>query len=195
MNLNYHKPKKTSVLTQNIKVSQNFLTSRSLLLRIVKRSTVTKADTVVEIGTGKGQLTGVLSERCGFLYTIEIDRRLYEHAREKHQNKKNIKFVCGDFLKYRLPKQGKYKVFANIPFNITTEIVMKLSREYNLPTEMWLVMEKGAAKRFMGVPCDNKYSLELKRRWHMDIVYYFRQEDFHPKPKVDSVLLHFKQRK
>lgn len=191
MNHRYNSQRKQPVFSQNIKTSQNFLTERRLLQRIIGCSTITKADQVIEIGTGKGHLAGVLAERCGFLYSIEIDRKLYERAKEKLNDRKNIKLICGDFLKYKLPRQGKYKVFANIPYNITTDIVMKLSREYNPPTEMWLVMEKGAAKRFMGLPCDNKYSLELKRRWNMKIVYYFRQEDFHPKPKVDSVLVHF----
>ena len=193
MNTKYNKS--AAVHGQNYKISQNFLTSRSLLMRIVDKSTITKADIVVEIGTGKGHLTKVLSERCGYLYTIEIDRKLCAHAAEKLNDKKNIKFICGDFLKYQLPKSGKYKVFANIPFYITTEIVMKLSREKNPPSEMWLIMEKGAAKRFMGSPYDNKSSLELKRKWNMNIVYYFRQDDFHPKPGVDSVLMHFRLKK
>lgn len=192
MNQKYNKHRNT--VSNNIKVTQNFLTAGRLLERIIRRSSITKADTVIEIGTGRGQLTAVLSERCGYLYTIEIDRKLYEHSKTKLADKKNIKFICGDFLKYRLPRQGRYKVFANIPFNITTEIVMKLSEAYHPPSEMWLVMEKGAAKRFMGVPYETKSSRELNLKWHMEIVYYFRQEDFHPKPKVDTVLLHFKRK-
>lgn len=194
MNHGYNKQGKQSVFLQNIKVSQNFLTERRLLQRIVRLSSITKSDTVIEIGTGKGHLTGVLAERCGVLYSVEIDRKLYARAKEKLHDKKNIKFVCGDFLRYKLPGRGKYKVFVNIPFNITTEIVMKLTKAYNPPVEMWLVMEKGAAKRFMGGSNENRSCGELQMKWNMKIVYYFRQEDFHPKPKVESVLLHFKRK-
>ena len=94
-------------------------------------------------------------------------------------------------MKYRLPNKGDYKVFANIPYNLTTKIVKKLTEDAHPPSEMWLVMEKGAAKRFMGMPKETKYSLLLKRRWKLEIIYYFSREDFHPKPSVDSVLLHF----
>jgi len=186
--------KRHAVYTQDLKVSQNFLTQRRLLQRIVGCSSITKADTVIEIGTGKGHLTEALAEKCGLLYSVELDRKLYEYSREKLSDKKNIRLICGDFLKYPLPRQGKYKVFANIPYNITTQIVVKLTKAYNPPAEMWLVMEKGAAKRFMGSPYDNNMSAWLKLKWNMKIVYYFRQDDFHPKPKIDSVLLYFRRK-
>ena len=70
-------------------------------------------------------------------------------------------------------------------------IVRKLTENANPPSEIWLVMEKGAAKRFLGVPVETKYSLSLKHKWKPSIVYFFKKEDFHPKPSVDSVLLHF----
>ncbi len=178
----------------NVTVSQNFLTSRRLLERIVRKSTITKADVVVEIGTGKGHLTKVLCERCRYLYSVEIDRKLYEYSKQKLAATENLKLICGDFLKYQLPRKGEYKVFANIPYNITTEIVMKCVNASNPPTEMWLVMEKGVAKRFMGIPDHNKKSADLKMRWALEIVYFFEREDFHPKPSVDSVLVHFRHK-
>lgn len=176
---------------QEISKSQNFLTSRRLLERIVRKSTISRHDTVLEIGAGKGHLTEALCRRAGYVYSVEIDRKLYERAKERLQDFSNIKIVCGDFMKYRLPNKGDYKVFANIPYSLTTKIVKKLTEDAHPPSEMWLVMEKGAAKRFMGMPAETKYSLLLKRRWKLEIIYYFSREDFHPKPSVDSVLLHF----
>ncbi len=179
---------------QEIAASQNFLTSRRLLERIVKRSNINREDIVVEIGTGKGHLTEVLCRRCKYLYSIEVDRKLYEHTKKKLADMDNLCLVCGDFLKYNLPQRGAYKVFANIPYYITTDIVRKLTETSNPPTEMWLVMEKGAAKRFMGVPVPNRYAKSLTSHWKLEIVYYFKREDFHPLPAVDSVLVHFSQR-
>ena len=176
---------------QAISKSQNFLTSRRLLERIVIKSTISRHDTVLEIGAGKGHLTEALCRKAGYVYSVEIDRKLYERAKERLQDFSNIKIVCGDFMKYRLPNKGDYKVFANIPYNLTTKIVKKLTEDAHPPSEMWLVMEKGAAKRFMGMPTETKYSLLLKHRWKLEIIYYFSREDFHPKPSVDSVLLHF----
>ncbi|MCI8337636.1 MAG: 23S rRNA (adenine(2058)-N(6))-methyltransferase Erm(Q) [Lachnospiraceae bacterium] len=187
---NRNKGRKSARL-QEIRGSQNFLTSRRLLERIVRKSTITEKDIVVEIGTGKGHLTEVLCRKAGFVYSVEIDRPLYERATQRLKSVNNVKLICGDFMKYGLPKRGNYKVFANIPFYLTTDIVRKLTEDSHPPSEIWLVMEKGAAKRFMGVPKETKYSLSLKRRWKLDIAYYFSREDFHPKPSVDSVLLHF----
>lgn len=179
MSRKYRRNRKKSAHLQEIYVSQNFLTSRRLLERIVRISTITKNDLVIEIGTGKGHLTEVLCRR----------------AKERLQKEDNLKIMCRDFMKYQLPSRINYKVFANIPYNITTGIVKKLTEDAHPPSEIWLVMEKGAAKRFLGVPKETKYSLLLKRRWDLEIVYYFSREDFHPKPSVDSVLLHFSQKK
>lgn len=190
MSKKYRKSRGKSARYQEIKGSQNFMTSRRLLERIVRKSTITKDDIVLEIGTGKGHLTDVLCRRAKYVYSVEIDRRLYERAEERLKNVRNVTLSYRDFMNYSLPK-GDYKVFANIPFYLTTQIVQKLTEDAHPPSEIWLVMERGAAKRFLGVPRETKYSLSLKRRWKLDIVYYFSREDFHPKPSVDSVLLHF----
>lgn len=187
--------KRNDSRSQKIYGSQNFLTSRRLLERIVRKSTITRDDIVLEIGSGKGHLTKVLCRKANFVYSIEIDRKLYEHAKERLKNASNLKIICKDFMKYHLPNKGNYKVFANIPYYLTTKIVRKLTEDAHPPSEIWLVMEKGASKRFLGIPTETKYSLALKLRWKLDIVYFFNKEDFHPKPSVDSVLLHFLRKK
>ncbi len=191
MSEKYKNNRKKESRLQKIYGSQNFLTSRRLLERIVRKSTITKNDIVIEIGTGKGHLAEVLCRKADYVCSIEIDKKLYEHTKERLKNVNNLKIIFGDFMKYKLPDKGNYKVFSNIPYYLTTEIVRKLTENANPPSEMWLVMEKGAAKRFLGVPAETKYSLSLKYRWKLDIVYFFKKEDFHPKPSVDSVLLHF----
>lgn len=169
--------------------SQNFITDTRLLHRIVNISSITKEDTVWEIGTGKGHLTQVLCQKCGFLYSVELDRKLFEKAKERLAPHSNLKLIYGDFLKQPLPARGKYKVFANIPYFITTQILDKLTGAPNPPTDMYLIMEKGAAKRFMGIPKETRKSLLLKVNWDMKILYHFDRCDFHPMPSVDSVLL------
>lgn len=126
-----------SARLQKIFGSQNFLTSRRLLERIVRKSTITKNDIVLEIGTGKGHLTEVLCQRAEFVYSVEIDQSLFERAKERLKKKGNLKMICGDFLNYHLPNKRKYKVFANIPYYITTDIVKKLTEDAHPPSEMW----------------------------------------------------------
>lgn len=180
--------------TKHISDSQNFLTKRRLILKIINLSNITKDDTVLEIGAGKGHLTEVLCEKGGSVYSVEIDRKLFEYTKEKLSYTTNLKLIQGDFLKYPLPVKGSYKVFANIPFFITTQIIDKLTNASNPPVDIWLVMEKGAARRFVGHPKESMKSLLLKVGWETEIVYHFRREDFHPMPSVDSVLLHLKQK-
>ncbi len=174
--------------------AQNFITDRKLIERIVRLGGIDKTDTVIEIGTGKGQLTGELCRRSGYVYSVELDRRLYEHAGRRLAGISNLKLICGDFLRYALPQRGNYKVFANIPYFITTQIVDKLTGAPNPASDIWLIMEKGAAKRFLGIGRETEKSLLLKVRWEMEIRYYFRREDFHPMPAVDSVLVHFSRK-
>ncbi len=174
--------------------SQNFITDRRLTERIVRLAGIGPDDTVLEIGTGKGHLTEALCQRAGSVCSVEIDKKLYESAGKRLAQYPNLKLIHGDFLNYRLPK-GKYKVLANIPFFITTQIVDKLTAAQDLPTDLWLVMEKGAAKRFMGQPKETEKSLLLKVNWEITIAFYFRREDFHPMPAVDSVLVHFARKK
>jgi len=180
--------------TKQISNSQNFLTSRQLIQKILNLSNIRKSDTVLEIGTGKGHLTEALCRKGGFVYSVEIDKKLFESTGVKLASMSNLKLIHDDFLKYALPAKGDYKVFANIPYFITTQIIEKLTDAPNPPSDIWLIMEKGAAKRFMGIPKENMKSLLLKVRWNMTILYYFRREDFHPMPSVDSVLLHFSQK-
>jgi 23S rRNA (adenine-N6)-dimethyltransferase len=144
----------------------------------------------VEIGAGKGHLTQGLSEVCDTVTAIELDKNLYKRLTEKFASVSNVRIFCYDFLKWNLPKTP-YKVFSNIPFSQTTAIVKKLLFASNPPTEAWLVLEKGAAKRFLGVPNESLMSLFIKPMFDAEIVYHFRKEDFHPAPSVDTVLLHF----
>lgn len=180
---------------KKVSVSQNFLTNRKLLERIVTISNINKQDTVIEIGTGKGHLTRTLCRKCRRLYSIEIDKSLYEQAKNTLSGCENLKLICGDFLDYRLPSGTDYKIFANIPFFITTKIIRKLTETANPPQDIWIIVEKGAAKRFMGKNRETMQSLFLKPGWNTEIAWHFRRSDFHPMPAVDCVLLHLARKK
>lgn len=172
-------------------ISQNFLTSKRIIERLLRIADIGQTDIVLEIGAGKGHITKALADVGGRVISYEIDRVLYE--RLAPQLPENVKLYCRDFLESALPKKP-YKVFANIPFSRTTEILRKLTRTQNLPDAMWLIMEKGAAKRFCGLPRETLNSLLLKPVFDTKIVYYFRREDFHPAPRVDVVMLELRKK-
>lgn len=123
----------------------------------------------------------------------ELDRGLYERLRQTLGTEKRLTLQQGDFLRQQMLR-GAYRVFSNIPFHRTTDILRRLTEAANPPQEAWLVMEKGAAKRFLGLPRETLSSLRLKPYFSADISYYFRREDFHPAPAVDAVLLHLQQK-
>lgn len=173
--------------------SQNFLTSSFTVNKILSLSSICRTDHVIEIGAGKGHITDKLIKKSGRVTAVEIDRRLYEKLTAKFKGTANLRLVCADFLNWSLPA-APYKVFANIPFNKTTDIIRKLTGSGNPPEEAWLVIEKGAAKRLMGKPKESVLSLGIKPFFDCEVNYYFRREDFHPAPSVDAVLFHLKRK-
>ncbi|HHT44547.1 MAG TPA: methyltransferase domain-containing protein [Fastidiosipila sp.] len=176
------------------RLSQHFITSRSLLTRITRIGRIGKNDLVIEIGTGKGHLTQALARRADVVRSIDIDRKVLEQAKRRLADTDNVELEEADILTYHLPKQGDYKVFANIPFHLTTKIVDRLTGAPNPATDIWLIMEKGAALKLIGKPEENDRSLRMKVEWDLSIRYYFQRRDFHPPPSVDCVLLHFKKK-
>lgn len=175
-------------------MSQNFLTSYRTIQRLLHKTNITADDHVIEIGPGKGHITGLLLQSCRKVSAVELDEKLYEKLLEKFDGAENLILYHRDFLQWRLPASENYKVFANIPFCHTTDILRKLTESKNPPTEAWLTMEKGAAKRFLGRPRETLRSLMLKPVFDLDIAYRFRGEDFHPRPGAEVVLVHLKKK-
>ncbi len=175
-------------------VSQNFLTSKRTIARLIGIAKLSAVDDVIEIGAGKGHITRALAGTCRSVRAYEIDPRLCGHLHAALGGTRNLHITEQDFLQARLPAQGNYKVFSNIPFSATTAILRKLTEAPNPPQGAWLVMEKGAAKRFAGLPGESAASLAIKPFFDVRIAYHLRREDFHPAPGVDTVLLHLSRK-
>lgn len=130
--------------------SQNDLTSARIIRRLIQRSNLTNADQVIEIGPGKGHITRSLPETCRHVTAVELDRALSLRLTEQFAGAENLTLRCADFCRTSLPKKGDYKVFANIPFSQTTDILRHLTECQNPPSDAYLILEKEAAKCFMG---------------------------------------------
>ena len=100
------------------------------------------SDTVLEIGAGKGHITRQLAMVCRQVVSYEIDPALCH--RLQGALLENVSLRCGDFLMARLPR-GPYKVFANIPFSLTTAILRKLTMGDRMPEAAWLIVERCGA--------------------------------------------------
>lgn len=113
----------------DISVSQNFITSKNTIYKLIKKTNISKNDFVIEIGPGKGHITEALCEKSYWVTAIELDRSLYGNLINKFKSKNNVTLINKDFLNWKLPKKREYKVFSNIPFYITTKIIKKLFQE------------------------------------------------------------------
>ena len=172
---------------------QNFLTSAGEIRRLLACSDISPQDLVVEIGPGKGHITRELLPRCEKVLAAELDPELCSWLEERFAGSHNLTLYQGDFLKMPLPKR-EYKVFANIPFSRTTEIIRRLAYAPNPPSAAWLVVELGAAKRFAGVGRESLASLSLRPFYGVQVVAKISRLQFHPAPRVDAALLELRRR-
>src|SRR5260370_37226698 len=111
-----------AIFQRSILYAQNFLTSSCLVDALFERCSFESSDILYEIGPGKGIITDRLASRCSQVVAIEKDAQLVKALRCRFDGVPNVIIYEGDFLHFRLPNT-RYKVFASIPFNITTPIV------------------------------------------------------------------------
>lgn len=173
--------------------SQNFLHSARLVNALLDLTTITASDIVYEIGPGKGQITSQLAKRCRQVIAIEKDAALYESLKDKFAACP-ISLRQEDFLFYPLPRRGNYKIFSNIPFDQTAAILQKLTEADNPAQVAYLIVQKEAAARFMGLPHETLRSLLLKPWFELAVLHHFRRTDFTPVPRVEAVFLSIQKR-
>jgi len=114
---------------KNLGYSQNFLVNKKLVERLISKSNIDVTDYVIEIGPGKGIITDVLSQHAGEVVAVEYDQELYNNLVRYHSHD-NVTYIFGDFLKYKLPLNRRYKIFSNIPFQITADIIRPLINDF-----------------------------------------------------------------
>lgn len=174
-------------------LSQNFLRDPRLVDHLVRLAALDANDTVIEIGPGSGVITGRLAPICRQVLAIEKDATLARRLAQRFAAERAVAIFAADFLEFPLPS-SRYKVFANIPFAITTAIVSKLTTGVSPPEDAWLVMQREAAQRFLGEPGGTLVSALLYPWFAGQVRYHFRRSDFVPQPGVDVVLLQLSQR-
>lgn len=174
-------------------LAQNFLKSAKLVRSLLDKSSIESGDIVYEIGPGRGIITAELAQTVRKVIAIEKDPILAQRLRTRFRDVDNVQIITNDFLGYHVPDR-EYKIFANIPYNITACIVRKILYAFPVPSEAYLIMQKGAAEKFSGSPNETQFSILAKPRFDIQIIRELRRTDFEPMPSVDSVFLHFKKR-
>jgi 23S rRNA (adenine-N6)-dimethyltransferase len=176
--------------------SQNFITDRALIRRLLCHIELGKADTVIEIGPGKGALTTALARMAGRVLAVEADPEMVLALLRRFKANPRVSIPHGDFLDFPLPARP-FIVVANIPFNRTAEIVRKLTSEQSGLTAAYLIMQREAARKFSGQP-PGPYSLLshfIQLEFTMNTLRSISRRCFSPQPRVDAAFALFRKRK
>lgn len=175
---------------KNIKDSQNFITSKHHINKLISNISLNANDYIFEIGSGKGHFTLELVQKCNYVTAIEIDPKLCEKTQNKLVNYDNFQVINEDILRFKFPKNKTYKIFGSIPYNISTSIIRKVIFE-STATVSYLIVEYGFAKRLLNT--NRALALLLMTEVDISILNMIPGEYFHPKPKVSSSLIILKR--
>ena len=183
-------------------LGQNFLVDLNIVRKIVNQIDINNKN-VLEIGPGKGALTDfILQKKPKFLTLIEKDNELFENLKLKYQNAKNLKIMNKDVLKLNFEKHLKKNsiVFGNLPYNISSQILINLIR-LKMPShysDLILMFQKEMGERIIGKFNTTKYGrLSVLTNFKLEIIKKFHVSPncFFPVPKVESMVIHFKPKK
>lgn len=186
-------------LTANKKLGQNFLVDSNAIIQIVDSANLSKDDMVIEIGPGLGTLTSMLLEKAGKVIAIELDDRMVKILNDRFLLYDNFELINDDVLKVNLPELilnnstfKHVKVVANLPYYITTPIIMKLLENRLNIDSITIMIQKEVAERIVAIP-----GSKLSGAITYSIYYYAEPEkvtlvpntSFIPSPEVDSEVI------
>jgi 16S rRNA (adenine1518-N6/adenine1519-N6)-dimethyltransferase len=175
-------------------LGQNFLHDRNLARWIVDQANVTAGDYVIEIGPGLGALTEFALAKGARVLAIEKDKRLVQFLRDRFANE-NLEIVHGDALEFDarvLYAQSRVKVVGNLPYYISSQLLLKFL-EYPSPISLLLLMlQKELARRLGATPRTKDYgalTLQIQLHYRVEYLRTVSANVFLPKPDVDSALV------
>ena len=175
--------------------SQYFLRSPEFIKELIGHSNLKPVDIVYDIGAGSGAITAVLANRVKKVFAVEVEPRAAEKLRENMYRYPNVKVVEADFLEMPMPS-GAYKIFANIPFHLSSPILRKITEATNPPVATYLIVQKQFGKKLLpdadhftgqlGILIGPTFAARIRRP--------LKRTDFMPAPAVDTVLLELLKR-
>jgi len=177
-------------------LGQNFLIDEVARDCIMAAASLSKQDTVLEIGPGPGILTSVLVEKTGSVIAVELDVRLAVKLQNKFAGRPNFRVVNADILKVDLrellPGKDPYKVVGNIPYYITSPILHYFMFAGRRPELMVIMMQKEVAEEVTAAQGKMSYlSAAMQLLSRPEIVCRVPAASFYPQPKVDSAVVRF----
>lgn len=187
------------------RLGQNFLKDKEIINEIIMSADIKEEDTVIEIGPGSGALTEKLVNKAGYLIAVELDERLINPLKLKIESlKKSDKFFLlnKDIMKADIPEIleaaerscDKVRVIGNLPYYITTPILLKLLEKQNRKhiKDIIVMVQKEVADRIVAEKSTKAYgAITVKTRYHAEVERLIEVpgKAFFPKPKVDSTVV------
>ena len=187
-------------LRMSKKLGQNFLIDAGIVQGIVDAAEIEPGDRVLEIGPGIGTLTQGLAEAGAEVTAVELDKKLPAVLAETLKAYENVTIVPGDILKVNIPAimgDAPFKGAANLPYYITTPILMALLERHLPITRMVTMVQKEVAERMVAGPGSKTYgalSVAVQYYTEPEIVLNVPPRSFIPAPEVDSVFIACKVR-
>jgi len=182
-------------------LGQNFLVDRSVVSRIVELVAPSPGDNILEIGPGQGAMTRELVASGANVVAVELDRRLAPLLANEFAGNDNFTVIEADILDTDLAELlgsssgSPWKVAANLPYNISSQVLLKFLDTPQLFSHLVLMLQKEVGDRLAAPPACKEYGiLTLFSRLHFDVCREFivKPGAFHPVPKVDSAVLSFR---
>ena len=187
----------------NKSLGQNFLVNQNVIDQIINGAEITKEDLIIEIGPGLGTLTKELLEKAGKVVCIELDERMVGILNDRFSTYENFEIINEDVLKVDLNRiiekeNKKCKIVANLPYYITTPIIMKLLENKLNIESITVMIQKEVAERLIATPGE-----KLSGAITYTVYYYCESEkimevppeSFIPEPEVTSEVIKLKLRK
>lgn len=175
--------------------SQHFLKSPRMVAELIGHSNIRKNDTVYDLGAGSGVISAVLSKRCKQVMAVEIEPEALKKLTTNLASAENVTILNDDILAVEIPR-NPYKIFANIPFSISADVVRKYTETDYPPKSMYIICQKQFARKL--VPGQDHFTSQLSAQiapWFtVRVRKPLRKSDFTPPPAVDTVLLEIKPR-
>ncbi|MCM1039981.1 MAG: 16S rRNA (adenine(1518)-N(6)/adenine(1519)-N(6))-dimethyltransferase RsmA [Roseburia sp.] len=181
------------------KFGQNFLVDKNILEKIVDAAQISKKDCVLEIGPGIGTMTQYLAERAGSVIAVEVDKNLIPVLQETLSSYDNVTIINQDILKTDINRVieeygggAPVKVAANLPYYITTPIIMALFENHVMLESITIMVQKEVAERMQAGPGSKDYgalSLAVQYYAKPEIIVKVPAGCFLPKPNVDSMVI------
>lgn len=176
--------------------SQNFLRKPQLVKTLIGHSDLKKHDIVYDIGAGSGIIADALAEKVARVIAIEQDSRLVATLRSNLSGHNNLTVLKGDALSFVLPSDS-YKVFANIPFHLSSPIVRRLTEAETLPDAIYLIVQKQFGQKLIIGEHNftGQLGASIAPQFSTRIRYKLQRTDFWPHPAVDTVFIELLKRK